>query len=182
MEAYRANCHTDIPAYHHSGTRPLSAIKLIVMHSTESANSEGSARRIASYFASAGSGGSTHLTVDDGTCYRHLENTQVPWGAPGANYQGFHIEQCGYAKWPQAEWEKHLHTLRRGAYKAAFHCKKFGIPPVFLSATGIKAGKKGITTHSEVTKAFPQGSHTDPGEGWPRELWLSFVHSYLSDM
>lgn len=179
MDAFSTNCDTSIPAYHHSGTRPLSAIRLIVMHSTESPNRAGSAKAVANYFASPSSGGSTHLIVDDASCYRPLRNEQVGWSAPGANTDGFHIEQCGYASWTPQEWGSHMQTLRRGAYKAAFHCRKFGIPAVWVDHIGILAGKKGITTHAEVTKAYPQGSHTDPGSGWPRALFIALVKGYL---
>lgn len=173
-EAISANCHGDFRAYHKSGTRPLSEIKWIVMHDTEG----GTARGIASYFTSLNSGGSAHLVVDDKTCYRCLNDQDVPWGAPGANYKGFHIEQCGYARWTTTLWSKtHRKTLMRAAYKAAYHCRKYGIPVRFCTAVDLKAGRAGITTHLECTKAFG-GSHVDPGPGWPRALFMTMVKGY----
>lgn len=174
-------CHTPYKAYHESGTRPLSAIHLIVMHSTEGG---GSAKDIAQYFQSPQSGGSAHLVVDDNACYRCLDNDQVPWGAPGANTDGFHIEQVGFAAWTTQQWEQHTNMLHRGAYKAAIHCKAFKIPAVFVDAAGLKAGKKGITTHAEVSKAFPnsEGNHHDPGTGWPRALFITLVKHYLTTL
>src|SRR4051812_26684248 len=124
MERVDAPCHTTYKAYHHGGTRPASDVHLIVMHSTEG----GTAKSIAEYFSTANAGGSAHLVVDDNTCYRCLPNNIVPWGAPGANTNGFHIEQCGYAAWTRAEWEAHDKTIERAAYKAALHCKVFHIP------------------------------------------------------
>jgi hypothetical protein len=72
--------------------------------------------------------------------------------------------------------------LKRGAYKAARHCKLFKIPPVFVTAAGLKAGKRGITTHAEVSKAFPNdaGNHHDPGAGWPAQYFVKLVKEYLS--
>jgi len=180
MDAFSKPCSKAYyPASQRSGERPLKDIRLIVMHDTEG----GTAESIARYFASASAGGSTHLVVDDVECYRCLANTMVPWGAPGANYQGFHIEQCGYARWSAVIWRSHLRTLKRAAYKAAFHCVKFDIPAVFLDAVDLKAGRKGITTHAECTKAFgPSSGHTDPGPFWPRRLFMSLVRKYVVEL
>jgi hypothetical protein len=181
VDGYAHHCHTDYHAFHHSGTRPNSKVKWIVMHSTEGG---GSAKNVAKYFSSSKSGGSAHLVVDDNACYRCLANNEVPWGAPGANEGGFHIEQVGYASWSGAQWEQHTHMLHRAAYKAALHCKLFRLPARFVTAAGLKKGLKGITTHAEVSKAFPNnaGNHHDPGSGWPRALFLALVKHYLSTL
>jgi hypothetical protein len=68
-------------AVHTSGTRPLSAITHIVLHSTEG----DTAAAAASWFANAASGGSSQLIVDDRECYRTPDNSRIPWGAPGTN-------------------------------------------------------------------------------------------------
>lgn len=171
MTGIASPCNTRYRAYRDSGLRPLSAIRWIVMHDTEG----GTAESIAHYFASSAAQGSAHLVVDDTSCYRTLPNNRIPWGAPGANINGFHIEQCGYAKWTNLIWSKtHRATLERAAYKCALHCRKFGIPPYFVDYKGLRANKFGVTTHAEVTKAFPKlgGSHTDPGPGWPRYWFM----------
>lgn len=174
FQPYPTNCDTTYHAVHNSGTRPLSVLKHVVIHSTEG----GTAKSTASYFTTQQSGGSTQLIVDDVSCYRTLRNDQIPWGAPGVNYDGFHIEQCGYAAWAKSLWSvTHNRTLRRAAYKTAYHCKLFGIPIQFVDAAGLKSGKAGITTHAEATKAFG-GTHTDPGKGWPKTLFMSYVRVY----
>ena len=164
-------------AYHTSGTRPLSKVTLIVWHDEEA----GTARGAAAYFQTKQSGGSAHICVDDNECYRCLANEDIPWGAPGANEQGFHIEQAGYAKWSAVIWKKHLNTLRRCAYKTALHCKLFGIPTQFLKAADLSAGKHGITTHREVSKAFG-GTHTDPGPFYPVPVVMWFVRRYYKQL
>jgi hypothetical protein len=171
-------CDQTYTAKRNSGSRPLSAIRLVVLHDTEG----GTAKTIARYFASPTAGGSAHLVVDDTSCYRCLPNTVVPWGAPGANTQGFHIEQCGYAKWTNIIWStKHRATLERAAYKTALHCRKFGIPPYFLTADELKKGKTGVTTHRECSLAFG-GTHSDPGPGWPRWWFMRRVRSYYKGL
>ena len=169
MDAIAAACNTQYHADHaNSGKRALSAVKLLVLHSTEG----GTAAGVARMFSGRGAEGSAHLVVDDKSCYRCLANDEIPWAAPSANTQGFHIEQCGYAAWTAAEWEKHLPMLHRTAYKLAVHSKVFGIPLVVLDAAAVKAGKKGITTHAVISQAFPnnQGNHHDPGANYPMGL------------
>jgi len=125
-----------------------------------------------------------HLVGDDDHCYRCLADNVIPWGAPGANEQGFHIEQCGYAAWTAPEWKQHLGTLKRAAFKTAYHCHKFGIPVTFVTAAGLRAGKHGITTHAEVSKAWPNdsGNHHDPGTGWPRTSFMTWVRLYYKQL
>jgi hypothetical protein len=174
-EPVEADCHHDFHAAHFSGRRPLSVIDLIVIHVTEG----GTAQSVASYFTKQTSGGSTQLVVDDCACFRCLADTEIPWGAPGANYNGFHIEQCGWSRWLKAMWSgTHRKTLMRAAYKTAYHCRKYGISPRFLFAANLKAGmRNGITTHAECSKAFG-GDHHDPGTGWPRVLFMAMVKGY----
>jgi hypothetical protein len=37
------------------------------------------------------------------------------------------------------------------------------------------AGKRGITTHLEVSRAYKRSTHTDPGPGWPMAEMLKMV-------
>ena len=172
----KSPCNTHYePAYRHDGTRNLSVVRLIVLHDTEG----GSASSIAGYFHGQSAQGSAHLVVDDNNCYRCLPNSVIPWGAPGANTDGFHIEQCGYAHWTREQWLDHEMMLHRAAYKAAVHGKLFDIPMKFVDHYGILAGHKGITTHAEVTKAYPKlGSHTDPGAGYPIHHVIDLAYTY----
>lgn len=143
------------------------------MHDAEAA----SARGVAQFFASRTATGSAHLVIDDASCYRCLLNEEIPWAAPGANTHGFHIEQCGFARWSMVVWRSHLATLNRAAYKTAYHCRLFGIPVRFVDAAGLRAKRAGITTHAECTRAFG-GTHTDPGPFWPRRLFMMRVAVY----
>lgn len=175
-QAIEANCSTRFHAAHSSGRRPLSVLKWVVLHSTEGP----SAISAASWFENPGSAGSSNLVVDDGICYRTLPDEEIPWGAQGANYEGFHIEQTGYAKWLTVVWSrKHRNTIKRAAYKAALRCKWYNIPIRFVKADGLRRGDKGITTHAECTKAFG-GNHTDPGSGYPMYLFLQLTKWYFN--
>lgn len=168
-----AVCDRGYTAAHDAGPRDPSEVKWIVLHDEEADTAESAAR----YFANPSARGSAHLCVDDTICYRCLTNERIPWAAPGANHNGFHIEQAGFARWSLVVWRSHLWTLRRAAYKTARHCHVFGIPPRFVFAPQLKLGYPGVTTHAECTKAFG-GDHQDPGLFWPRRLFMRLVRQY----
>lgn len=173
-----ANCLKTYKAKRISGLRPLSQIRRCIIHCTQGAT----ARAAASWFTDSAAQGSAHLCLDDTECYRTLEDNEIPWGAPGANYSGFHIEQAGFVTWTQAMWSKtHRKTIMRCAYKTAFHCRKYGIPRKWLTVSDLKADRDGITDHMTCTLAFG-GSHTDPGPNYPRMLFMALVRSYYAAM
>ncbi len=173
MTPPETRCSRKYHAVRSSGQRDVDTVIWIVLHDEEAPTAESAAQ----WFENPKAQGSAHLCVDDNECFRTLDNDEIPWGAPGANEQGFHIEQAGFAKWSSVVWLSHYRTLQRAAYKTALHCYVFGIPTTFIGAAGLRAGRKGITTHAEVSKAFG-GTHTDPGPFWPRRLFMRFVRSY----
>jgi hypothetical protein len=197
----KANCDRTFHASRSSGTRNLSAIDMVVWHCEEA----GTALSAASWFANPkppeqnGPAGSAHLCVDDNICYRTLDNAEIPWGAAsafGANTHGLHVEQAGFAKWLGITWLLHRRTLRRCAFKTAYHCDIFDVPVRFLFAldlvNAVRAGRRprGITTHSEITKASKtldpanasRYNHTDPGLFYPRRYVMRLVRSYYDEL
>lgn len=174
-----ATCRRRFTAVHHSpGSRPLSAISHIVIHSTEGDTAAGAA----TWFANRESEGSAHLVVDDRECYRTLGDTLIPWGAKGTNRNGFHIEHAGHADWNRQKWLGHEQTLRRGAFKAAFHAVKFGVPLKLLSANDLRHGRSGFVTHATASKAFNPGGHTDPGSGFPLDHYMQLVKRFVDEI
>ena len=173
-----ANCSTRYTATKSSGNRNLSEIKWVVMHCTEGGTAQGAA----AWFASERSQGSAHLCVDDNICYKTLEDKKIPWGARGANFHGYHIELAGFARWTSLVWSQtHRMTLERGAYKAALRCRWYGIPRVFRTASELRRGLAGITTHHECSGAF-SGNHWDPGFGWPRAYFMSRLKHHYAQL
>jgi hypothetical protein len=175
-----ASCLRDFTAVRSSGRRDLAKIRLIVIHSTESGSARGSAR----WFTDRRAAGSAHLVVDDIECFRTLDNAVIPWGASGANTNGFHIEHAGWAfKWGRDEWMRHEQTLRRGAYKAALHAKKFRIPPRVLSANDLRNGRPGFVTHATVNVFHPtKSSHRDPGSNFPLDFYMQLVDGFMAEL
>lgn len=186
-----APCDLRYGAYRSSGHRDPADIRWLVLHSTEvkqrsdrpiTARNVASAETIARSFTRPTAHGSAHLVIDDTSCFRCLRNTQIPWAAPSANTKGFHIEQCAFAAWTHDEWMAHEDMLDRVAYKLAYHAWLFKIPLVFLTAQGLRANRRGVTTHAEVSKAFPnsQGNHTDPGSNYPMKYVLALAKRHLT--
>ena len=69
--------------------------------------------------------------------------------------------------------------LERSAQLAADLCKQYKIPVTWLYAADLVAGKRGITSHDAVSKAFKRGSHWDPGTGFPIERYLALIRTKL---
>jgi len=177
MKPITATCSTKYHAVHDSGSRPKEAVIWVVIHTTEGDTAEGAAV----WFTNPASKGSTHLIVDNDECFRTLPNSAIPWGAEGANYCGFHIEQAGHASWSRATWLKHDNTIRRAAFKTALHANLFGIPLRWVGPTSLRLKRKGVTTHADCTKAFG-GNHTDPGAGYPKDVFLRYAKEYLGEL
>lgn len=169
----------DYKASKTSGTRPLSAIHLIVIHDAEVDDDLLGAEKVGAYFQSKAAKGSTHYGVDDNSTQQYLPDNAICWGAPGANADGLHIELMGKASHTRAQWIAHHGPMfDRAAWLIATKAKAYNIPIRLLSIAEIRAGKKGIVTHALITAALPGGTHTDPGKGFPMDLLLDKARKY----
>jgi len=165
-------------AAHDSGPRQVSSIDLVVIHSTEG----GTAASVAAMFSLESAIASTHLVVDDDECFRMVPDLVIPWGAKGANHDGLHVELCGWAKWSREQWLAREPTLERAAFKCAKWAWQYKIPRRWLTVEELGAGKRGFTTHVDVNAAFKQGSHWDPGPGFPGDAFLTLVKKWYADI
>lgn len=160
----------------HAGRRRK--VRLVVMHATQSKERKGAARAVAAWFADPAAKGSAHVTCDDAETIGSVRPQDTAAGAPGANEDGFHIEQVGYSEQGEPEWldaysEK---VLKRAATAARQACEYFDVPRVWLSVQDVRDGKAGITDHNTITKATGRGSHWDPGPHWPRGRFMALVN------
>ena len=183
---YSASCKQGPRAANDSGMRRAKAIRVIVIHSAEAADSFGgdtSAEGVANYFARPSTQASTQLAVDRDSCVRMLPDLVIPWGASGANADGLHVEICGYAKWTRAEWLQRKTMLGRAAWKVAKWCWLYDVPARWLTDRQLGNGTaRGITTHKQVNDVFKRGHHWDPGGGFPRDWFLERVERYLDEI
>lgn len=166
------------PAAHTSGSgnKPINRI---VIHSTVSPCTPGGARRIAEYFRSANAGGSAHYVVDPAEVVQVVYDDTIAWHAP-PNQHSLGIEMCDM---PTTEngfrWDDwaHVAMLEKVAELTAQLCLAYDVPPWFVGRILLKLGRKGVTTHNEVSQAFGESSHWDPGT-WPRRKFMKRVRQH----
>lgn len=170
-----------IPARWHGGPQdPRGGI--IRIHSTVSPTKAGTARAIAKYFAAGANKASAHYVVDACEAIQSVGDHTRSWDC-GWNPDGISIELCddpsdkrGLRRWDDAE---HKAMEKVAARLVAQLCLAYSIRPYFVDAKGLKRGSKGITTHAEVSKAFPNlTTHWDPG-AWRRYRFMFAVRRQI---
>jgi hypothetical protein len=166
-------CRRGPKAAKNSGPRKASAIQFHVVHAAEGSTAAG----VANYLNQPYVKGSVQRCVDDVEGVRILSDLLIPWGAPPLNTGGIHDELASFSRWRPQDWYKRLRMLQREAWFIARDCHVYGIPVRWLDAPALKRigsrpgkGKGGITDHVQVTRAFGQTDHTDPGPGFEKEI------------
>lgn len=161
-----------IPAKHHGGHQ--STIKWITIHRTESTLKLGGARQVARYFQTTTRPASAHYVVGPDEVIRCLPDNVIAYHAPpNANTLG--IELLGYTK--DNDWSSTLglQMLTLAGHLARQLCALHSIPAVYVPAAGLRTGKRGITTHKDVSVAFRQSTHTDPGPYFPMDSFIQMI-------
>ncbi|GAA0936235.1 peptidoglycan recognition family protein [Actinocorallia libanotica] len=159
----------------------LSPPRVIVIHSTEAPEGPLTAENVANYFAQPSTKASAHVTVDNNSEVRSVADEDTAWAAPGANSDGLQLELAGYARQSRKDWldDYSLKMLQRAVYVVAAWCKKYSIPPRRLTRAQLRAGEKGLTSHADVTAVYKRSDHTDPGEGFPWDWFITALREEL---
>jgi hypothetical protein len=166
----------------HSGTANKPPTRVVV-HSAVMPCEPGRARQLGTMNSVGSGGGSWHYSVDPDETFQCSYDSYICWHAP-PNSHSIGIEMADYpgpvpgdspgsARWKALKrvwrWRttNQQKMLRRTAELVAHLCAAYGLPPTYVAASGLVAGQKGWTTHAQVSKAFRQSTHWDPGF-WPR--------------
>jgi N-acetyl-anhydromuramyl-L-alanine amidase AmpD len=158
-------------------------IDLIVIHTMEADQTEGRALACAKDFATTSDPRSAHYCIDNAAIIHTVQEKDVAFAAPGSNQQGIHLEHAGFARMTAADWAIDYSTAMLGlsAQLSASIAFRRDVPIVWLSPEDLVAGKRGITSHNNVSLAFHLTTHTDPGPNFPVESYLKLVQQALAD-
>lgn len=150
----------------------------IVIHTTE-----GSYSSAIGWFMNRASETSAHYVVSDqarpGELWtevtRMVPESEKAWTARSANPVTINYELAGYARRTRAEWlGPYRVQLETVAALVADDIKERPWIPV-------RRGWPGILGHGDLDAAGFPNDHTDPGKGFPWDVFLSMVRRYLAD-
>jgi hypothetical protein len=175
-------------AAHTSGPLAMPVTR-IVIHATcpsvgyPAASAPGAALGTARYFAQAGSGGSAHYVEDPTTEAHCVPDNITGWHAP-PNGNSIGIEICAeggdYAlSYTRDQWlsPQVWPAVQRAAARTRELCERFGVPMTKVDAAGLLNGAHGICGHVDVSQAWHQSSHSDPGPQFPWPEFLAEVNN-----
>lgn len=106
---------------------------------------------------------------------RLVSDSRQAWAAmPSGNRIGLHVCLEGYARWSRAEWlAKGADGLEGLAHDLADMHRAHGVPLTKISAAQVRSGVRGVCTHADISAAFGESDHTDPGSGFPLDLIIA---------
>lgn len=170
---------TDFIAASHFTQGRISSVDLLVLHTAEGPTD---AHDLGRYFRDTDRDASSHSGADASCLVNYVHFTDTAYAAPGANADGDHLELCGFASWSHAEWMAHDGLLDQAAKWLAQRAHARAIPLVFRDAAELKADKRGVTFHREVSEAFHLSTHTDPGLHFPIDHVLELARTKLAHL
>ncbi len=158
-------------------------VDLVVIHTMEAPERGDTAEAVARWFSRADSQVAAHYCVDANSIVQCVREEDIAWHARGGNTSSIGIELAGYARQDDAGWDddytRSLLTL--AASLSADVCRRHRVPVRRLGVTAVRAGRRGLTGHNEVSLAFKRSDHWDPGPAFPWETFLALVETALRE-
>ena len=156
----------------------------ICIHTTE--NPIGTpAENVANYQINTETG-SYHVLVDNTTndninSIRENTDDWMTWSAgPKGNQIALHISFVAYSRCTREEWPAADRMLSEGADAVAYWVRRYGFPVAKINAADLLAGRRGIFGHADVSAAWHEVDHTDPGPNFPWDVFLAKVRARLN--
>lgn len=148
----------------HLWDKPLTTYQFIALHSTESDRAMAAINWMESQ-----ENGSYHDLVDtNGDEYRMVPDDKQAWAAMRTgNARGLHLCVAGRAAWPRSRWLGYNAQMVTAAMRIAYWSQMHAIPLVRIGPSDLRARRQGICTHADISQAFGESDHTDPGVNYP---------------
>lgn len=159
--------------------RATDGLQGICVHTTEN-NLGAPAEGVANYQINTETG-SYHVLVDntDNDNVNSIRANTDDWLTWSAGWTGnqiaVHISFVARAAMSRADWLGATRMLNEGADVCAYWVKKFNFPITKLSAADLKAGKRGLFGHADVSAAWKEVNHWDPGANFPWDVFLDMI-------
>lgn len=162
--------------YRQGGNDPVTRV---VLHDMEYPEKPDAAEAVAQMFATTDREASAHYCVDNNSVVGCVHETDIAFHAP-PNTGSVGIEHAGYARQTTGDWLDAYGAAMLRDHSAPLVrdiCSRHGIPLTWLSVDDLKANPKakGITSHNNVSRAFGQSTHTDPGPNFPYDQYMAWV-------
>lgn len=157
-----------------NGARPL----LMVLHSTEGANTRGLADLVGlgRFFDVPSVEASSHVAVDDeGNSARYVRDSIKAWTQAFWNPVSLSIEMVGRAA--QTSWTDE--EIDEAARWLAYWSRKHGIPLQRAEVSGGRVTRAGVGTHLQLGAIG--GGHHDPGPGFPVNKCIRRARRFRAD-
>ncbi len=140
-------------------------VRLVAIHTAEGALT---ATALGNYFAQSTSQVSSHVGIDDSSVIQYVDYAYATWTMLDANPVSDQAELCGFAAWSRDTWlTQHRGMLDQAAAWIRSRCLARGIPIQKLTPAQVGAGQAGVCGHWDWTLGTGEGTHTDPGAGFP---------------
>jgi hypothetical protein len=105
-----------------------------------------------------------------------VKETTIAYHAP-PNTGSIGIELCDPQTGPSSRWGDagHEAMLRLAARLVREVAARWKVPLKRLTVADLKTGKHGICGHVDVSNAWHQSDHSDPGSGFPWDHFMTLV-------
>lgn len=165
-----------------SGARDVSTIRLGVFHTTENADNT-DPRNVARWQQNRANESSYNVLVGTGgETVRSNDDNFIPWAAgPTGNRLGVHMSAIGYAARTRERWLAYPKQIDSMARWAADISRRYGLPLKWLTAAEVRAGARGFCGHAQISGAWHEVTHTDPGPGFPHDVVLARAGEMLKE-
>lgn len=125
---------------------------------------------------------SFHYVVDSDSATRCVPDLLTAWHAKRTgNLRSIGVEICGRANQTRAQWADpvSLATLGIAVRLVADLCQEHALPTCYLDADQLRLGARGISTHAQVSVAWKESNHWDPGPHFPMTEFVAAVKHCL---